>query len=143
MCAGLVVTVDYAKGRRPTNGNDVITVRRLPMSSTLSAVTSVICGLGGDDIIIGGDGKDLIFAGAGNDEIRGGALADRIRGGPGNDIIRGGDGWDWLFGNDGRDQVFGGNGVDRYAVATASTDSTVGRWPTIAQADKKNCERRH
>ncbi len=143
-CAGLVVTVDYAKGQRPTNGDDVI--RGTATANVIDALggDDVVCGLGGDDIIIGGDGKDLIFAGAGNDVIRGGALADRIRGGTGNDVIRGGDGWDWLFGNDGRDQIFGGNGVDRLRGGNGIDRLDGG--PMIdycAGGQKKNCERRH
>ncbi|MFT7473544.1 MAG: hypothetical protein ACI81L_000459 [Verrucomicrobiales bacterium] len=111
-CAGIPVTVDFAKGQLPTNGDDVIIGTSTANFIDALAGDDLICGLQGNDIILGGAGRDQIYAGAGNDEIRGGPDADRIRGGAGNDVITGGEGWDWLFGNSGRDQIGGGNGVD-------------------------------
>lgn len=143
-CAGLVVTVDFAKGERPTNGDDVIIG-----TSTANAINAlggddVICGLGGDDVINGGSGKDLVYAGAGNDEINGGSEADRIRGGPGDDIIRGGEGWDWLFGNAGRDRVLGGNGVDRLRGGLGIDRLDGGPMRDYCAGGQKfNCELRH
>lgn len=143
-CAGLVVTVDFAKGERPTNGDDVIIG-----TSTANAINAldgddVICGLAGDDVINGGAGKDRVYAGAGNDVINGGSQADSIRGGAGDDIIRGGEGWDWLFGNAGRDRVLGGNGVDhlRGGLGIDRIDGGPMR-DYCAGGQKFNCELRH
>jgi len=143
-CAGLTVTVDFAKGERPTNGNDVIIGTATANAINALGGDDVICGLGGDDVINGGAGKDRVYAGAGNDVINGGPEGDSIRGGAGDDIIRGGDGWDWLFGNAGRDRVLGGKGVDhlRGGLGIDRVDGGPMR-DYCAGGQKFNCELRH
>ncbi len=143
-CAGLVVTVDFAKGERPTNGDDVIIGTSTANAINALGGNDVICGLGGNDVINGGAGKDRVYAGAGNDVINGGSDADSIRGGAGDDIIRGGEGWDWLFGNAGRDRVLGGNGVDRLRGGPGIDRLDGGPMRDYCAGGQKfNCELRH
>lgn len=73
----------------------------------------MICGLGGDDLILGNGGRDTIDGGAGNDRVSGGAGDDRLVGGIGNDVLSGDAGNDFISAGGGRDQVAGGAGADR------------------------------
>lgn len=120
-CGGLTVTVDFSKGERPTEGDDVII--GTPTANAINALggNDVICGLGGDDVINGGPGFDKVFGGQGadtltggdgNDLLIGGGGNDRVEGGKGNDRIQGGDGADTLLGGNGLDRISGGNGND-------------------------------
>ena len=113
LCAGLEITVDLAKGQRPTSGDDVIrgTVGNDVINSLGGRDT--ICSLQGDDVINAGDGFDKVFAGAGNDTINGGVGNDLLIGGLGNDTINGGNGNDRIQGGDGADRLNGDNGLDR------------------------------
>ena len=93
-CDGEEVTVDLAKGEKPSGGPDVI------------------LGTPGDDVIRAKGGSDVICAGAGNDTIRGGPGNDRIFGGDGNDTIFDGPGDDVVWAGEGDDRVRDGLGSD-------------------------------
>ncbi len=140
MCEIYEVTVELAKGERPTNGDDVIL--GTPGAERIDGLggDDIICALGGADVVYGGagsdriyggagvdlihggDDRDFIFAGRGNDTVFGEGGGDRVRGGYGNDTLIGGDGndrlWgkrddDRLIGGTGADRLFGGRGIDR------------------------------
>lgn len=103
--------------------------------SGMTIFTTVVYGLGGDDVIIGsrdtgtdyeevlyGDadhdtifgngGVDLIFGGPGDDILEGGSEDDEIHGGPDSDTIRGQSGIDRLYGDQGADFISGGSEGD-------------------------------
>src|SRR3954447_13200055 len=73
---------------------------------------NVICGLGGNDVLVGGSSSDLLDGGAGNDTLTGAAGADLLLGGAGNDTLNGGTGADRLDGRAGNDTETGGDGND-------------------------------
>lgn len=77
-CHGKPVTVDLARGERPTAGADVILG---------TPDNDVIRALGGNDTVCGHGGNDLISGGSGNDWLSGGRGRDRLRGGAGNDTL--------------------------------------------------------
>jgi len=71
-----------------------------------TAGASVICALGGDD---------LVEAGPQNDVVLGGTGSDRLEGNEGKDVIKGGQGADTIVVSDGvagNDRAFGGSGKD-------------------------------
>ncbi len=83
---------------------------------------AIITGLAGDDVIDasgvsagamslvldGGDGDDVLIGGAGNDVIFGGAGDDVLIGGEGDDVLDGGDGDDIIIGGPGNDVEING-----------------------------------
>ena len=71
-----------------------------------TAGASVICALGGDDIVEGGPQKDLVLGGNGSDRLEGNEERDVVKGGRGADTIVVADG---VAGND---RAFGGAGTD-------------------------------
>jgi len=73
-------------------GNDIVSLIDL-------AITSMIHGGDGNDLLDGGAGNDLIFGGRGNDVVTGGA---------GNDFLLGGIGADRLVGSAGNDVLASG-----------------------------------
>ena len=87
-----------------TDQNDVLTAN--------GNVSSVLRGLGGDDLIRGGNLRDVLIGNEGNDILRGLGGNDLIEGGLGNDNLNGGDGNDELLGGDGDDIIIGGAGTD-------------------------------
>jgi Ca2+-binding RTX toxin-like protein len=70
-----------------------------------TAGASVICALGGNDLVEGGHAADRIFGGNGS---------DRLEGNEGKDVVRGGRGADTVVVADGAagDRAFGGPGRD-------------------------------
>ena len=125
---------------------------KLTASPNMATFTSTLVqGLGGDDLINyslfkdstleGGDGNDtidgyeagdILRGGAGNDTLRshggidvleGGADQDTLQGGSGPDDLFGGDGDDTLEGGTGDDDLFGQSGNDRYRFAGANLGS--------------------
>lgn len=74
----------------------------------------MICGRGGNDVIVGGDGHDSLRGEAGNDRLVAGKGNDALRGGGGADTLLGQAGRDLLLARDGaRDTVDGGAQADR------------------------------
>ena len=47
----------------------------------------MICGLGGDDVVVGLGGDDVLVGGPGSDYLVPGAGRDRVLGGLGNDFV--------------------------------------------------------
>jgi Ca2+-binding RTX toxin-like protein len=86
-----------------TEGDDVIAG---------SAGAEEINGLGGNDTICGKGGADAIQGGGGDDRLYGGDEGDTLAGGPGDDRVSGGEGNDDLSGEDGNDALVGGSGAD-------------------------------
>ncbi|WP_180298975.1 calcium-binding protein [Snodgrassella alvi] len=71
-----------------------------------------IAGGPGNDKLYGGDGIDNLFGGAGNDELYGESGNDYLSGGDGDDILNGGEGDDILNGGAGNDTLWGKEGYD-------------------------------
>ncbi|MFO1152004.1 MAG: VCBS domain-containing protein [Alsobacter sp.] len=67
---------------------------------------------GGADVASGGSGDDLVDGGAGDDTLQGEAGADTLLGGTGGDLLFGGAGADVLDGEDGNDVLWGGDEAD-------------------------------
>jgi Ca2+-binding RTX toxin-like protein len=110
----------------------------LGRSFEAAAETTVVLGLGGDDMITvgpglgpvttpeanGGEGDDVLDGGDGRDVLVGGTGQDTVQGGPGNDVVLLGAGLDqftWLPG-DGDDIIQGDSGLDTVDV-TGTDDS--------------------
>jgi Ca2+-binding RTX toxin-like protein len=77
-----------------------------------TAGVSVICALGGNDLVEGGPAADRILGGKGSDRLEGNEGRDIVRGGPGADTIVVADGVagnDLALGGPGRDTCY----VDR------------------------------
>ncbi len=125
-CAGRIVTVDLARGQRPTNGDDVILGS--DGADVIDALDGddIICGLGGDDQITSGGGADTVYAGAGNDVVWAGGGHDRVFGDGGNDVLRGSRGRDLLRGGDGKDRLWGQAGHD-FLYGDAGHDTIIGQ----------------
>jgi VCBS repeat-containing protein len=92
------------------NGNDTLT----GITGT-GAVTDLIFGQNGDDILSGGGGNDLLCGASGNDTLSGGDGADRLSGSNGNDRLTGGLG---------ADRFSGGTGTDTATDFTAAQGDT-------------------
>jgi Ca2+-binding RTX toxin-like protein len=120
----------------------------LPLSTAQAAAptcfgqTVTIMGTAGDDNIYASEAvSDVIYGGGGNDVIIGGEFyesgtaPDLLCGGPGNDWIKGARGNDKLNGGDGDDRVNGSNGAD--IVQGNAGNDTVGEG-SFADADGKN-----
>lgn len=90
-----------------TIGSDTATV-------TISTITYVVNGLGGNDSLAGGSGNDTIFGNTGNDNIAGRGGNDRLLGGQGNDTLVGGAGNDTLVGSLGVDVLTSDSGADNF-----------------------------
>lgn len=150
ICEGKVVTVNLAKGQKPTKGNDVILGTNGNDKINGLAGDDTICGRGGDDIIQGG--SDSIINGTDDDLINGGTghdtasyssaptavtvdLTDAFpqKTGPATGFdklklvedARGGAKDDVLVGNDGANGLFGGAGFDKLS-AGGGPDRLVG-----------------
>jgi hypothetical protein len=107
----------------------------------------VICGLGGNDVLVGRGGDDVLRGGGGADRLDGGSADDMVAGGGGADHLIGGDGNDRLVGgasNDtesagnGRDLVVGGYGNDDLTGGPSGDDVRGGpgtNWCTLDSAD--------
>lgn len=78
-CRGKAVTVNVAKGQRPTEGDDVIW--GTPGDDVIDGLggNDIICGRAGDDTLIGGPGRDVLVGAKGNDTCKGGAGRDVAR----------------------------------------------------------------
>jgi Ca2+-binding RTX toxin-like protein len=137
-CGGRAVTVDLAKGQRPTNGADVI--MGTPGNDTVNAGSGadIVCTGGGDDHVDLGPGNDHALTGAGNDAIYGRTGADKIEGGSGNDRAYGGDNNDQVYGGVGNDTIDGGTASDKL-YGGAQGDSCNGRG---GRDSSSGCERR-
>ena len=91
-------------------------------ADTLEAITRVIRGTEGDDILnapdsadyhlIGEGGNDTLHGSFGNDHLEGGAGDDTLYGNSADDLLQGGDGADYLSGGGGDDRLEGGEGDD-------------------------------
>lgn len=77
-CKGLRVTVNLAKGQRPTNRNDVILGTARSETIRARGGNDVICGAGGSDRILGEAGADRLSGGTGRDTCEGGTGRDRV-----------------------------------------------------------------
>lgn len=124
-CKGKAVTVDLARGQKPTGGDDVIAGTSQNDDIRAGAGDDIICGNGGNDTIFGGGGADVIVGGGGDDKLVGGAGPDRLYGGAGRDTLEGMSGRDRLFGGGGADTLSGGGHRDR-CFGGPETDSAVG-----------------
>ena len=101
------VTTDQVRFRA-TSGDGFYSVSELQ----LGALTNIIDGTLGNDLLVGTSDSDRIRGFAGNDTLRGRAGADILLGGNGRDTLLGGAGADILLGDNGRDSLEGGNGRD-------------------------------
>ena len=99
-----------------------------------SAISLVIFGLEGADIIgagdrndwlIGGPGKDNMFGSFGDDSLLGEEGDDRLFGGDGDDIILGGVGDDWMWGQQGKDFCDGEGGTANWRSPSCLEDLMV------------------
>lgn len=79
-CGGKPITVDIAKGQRPTAKDDVIWGTPGNDAIRGGGGNDIICGRGGNDNLRGGPGRDRLFGGGGRDECRGGTGRDRTNG---------------------------------------------------------------
>jgi Ca2+-binding RTX toxin-like protein len=66
----------------------------------------------GEDLIFGGDGTDLMFGDRGDDTIHGGEGNDTLVAANGNPLVRENDGNNLIFAGEGEDLVLGGSGND-------------------------------
>ena len=87
--------------------------------------SSVLKGLGGDDIILAGIGDDYLYGQDGNDVLEGGEGRDVLFGGDGNDLLRGGAGTgDYLSGDAGNDTYLFKSGDGNTAISNYHTDNS-------------------
>ncbi len=77
----------------------------------------VVCGLGGNDILISSPGNVVLDGGSGADKLIGAGGADTLIGGTGNDTLTGGAGNDIMVGGRGADLMSGGSGTDTVSYA--------------------------
>ena len=136
-CLGKCATITGSGSLSGTAGNDVIVGSESCRRDDSKGGDDLICGLGGDDVLIGGLGTDqttrapattssLATCRQGGAQAPGpdpGVSGDAVGGG--NDRLFGGDGGDIISGdsfspNDdavggGNDEIFGGDGLDRIA----------------------------
>lgn len=120
-CNNQPVTVNWAAGERPTDGDDVILGTSSANTIYAKGGDDLVCAGGGNDVVYGGPGDDVIFGGTGNDTIRGRIGNDKIYGEGGqdilwaeggNDFVDGGNHWDRIYGGDGNDSLKGGSYPD-------------------------------
>ncbi len=83
-------------------------------AAQVNAMTPILTGTDGDDVINGYETNEILIGGAGNDTLSGGAGTDTLLGGEGNDKLYGGAGNDTLIGGKGDDYLEGGDGKDTY-----------------------------
>jgi Ca2+-binding RTX toxin-like protein len=76
------------------------------------AVTPMVSGTAGDDLIVGGAGRDVIEGLGGDDRIEGGGDLDSLSGGDGDDVLLSGAGKDGLYGGAGDDILYFGSDFD-------------------------------
>jgi len=102
-----------------------------------SAITSTINVIGGtavSELILGSDGIDIIDAGEGNDDLRSGTGDDFVGGGVGDDVFTATDG-------DGNDFLDGGAGIDTVSFNLSTSGVTVdlltGRAVGLSSGDDK------
>ncbi|MEJ8814261.1 calcium-binding protein [Variovorax ureilyticus] len=96
---------------------------------TLSPISDVIYGFGGNDRIEGLSGNDTLDGGAGDDTLLGGVGNDELRGGTGVNSLFGGDGDDRLYGGDldSYDLLEGGEGSDTYYFRAGNQNGVDGK----------------
>jgi Ca2+-binding RTX toxin-like protein len=78
----------------------------------IAAMSFILGGTSGDDVLRGWNSHDIIAGGPGNDKLYGGDGIDNLFGGAGNDELYGESGNDYLSGGDGDDFLDGGSGYD-------------------------------
>ena len=92
-----------------------------------SAMSSMIFGMDGVEVIIGTTGNDFLSGGSGVvNFILGLSGNDTLLGGSGGDSILGGDGDDTIKGQAGIDRLCGGDGTDLVVGTAAEIDSCFG-----------------
>jgi agmatine deiminase len=83
-------------------GNDRIEIDE---SAGAIAITAVLQGGEGNDVLIGGSGFDILLGNGGNDQLKGLAGDDYLFGGDGDDLLNGDAGMDLLDGGAGNNQI--------------------------------------
>ncbi len=76
VCGGYPITVDLARGQRPTGRDDVILGTNGNNVIDGKGGRDIICGLGGNDTLLGGDANDRLIGGSGRDTCNGGRGTD-------------------------------------------------------------------
>lgn len=96
-----------------SNGDDIITGDAEDNSILAQGGDDQANSYGGDDLIEGGSGRDDLFGGTGHDTLAGGAGNDTLHGQEDDDLLQGDSGHDQLFGHNDNDTLVGGVGEDQ------------------------------
>ena len=110
------------------NGNTNVGLVNVAVSGVINGASGndVLTGTTGDDVLYGFAGNDKLYGLAGDDTLVGGDGHDKLYGAEGDDILIGGIGTNHYYGGSGHNTMTGISGIDHFHIEVGSTNNIDG-----------------